>query len=118
MTEDSIKVSRAYVRQKLESGEIKLFDSIESASEDVGPIDDEIRGILRGIFARVLVKSEDEILPDAHFMNELGGSSLDYFTLISEVDKRFDVRFDFEQDGFAYTLDDMAKRVEEMLRTP
>ena len=118
MTEDSIKVSRAYVRQKLESGEIKLFDSIESASKDVGPIDDEIRGILRGIFARVLVKSEDEILPDAHFMNELGGSSLDYFTLISEVDKRFDVRFDFEQDGFAYTLDDMAKRVEEMLRTP
>ncbi len=118
MSEDSIKVSRAYVRRKLDNGEIKLFDSIESASKSVSSVESEIRGILRGIFARVLLKSEEEILPEAHFMNDLGGSSLDYFTLISEVDKRFDIRLDFEEDGFAYSLDDMAKRVEEMLRTP
>ena len=113
---EGIKVSRSYVRQMLSEGRIELFESMESASGAVGSFDDEIMRILRKIFADVLVKDESEILPEAHFMNDLGGSSLDYFTLIGEIDKRFDIRLTFDEDGFAYSLSDFAKRVEEALR--
>lgn len=113
---EGLKVSRSYVRQMLSEGRIELFESMESASGAVGSFDDEIMRILRKIFADVLVKDENEILPEAHFMNDLGGSSLDYFTLIGEIDKRFDIRLTFDGNGFAYSLSDFAKRVEEALR--
>lgn len=113
---ESIKVSRAYVRKGLSSGAIKLFDSIESASHDAGDASEEIFLAVRKIFASVLDRPESEIDPDAHFMNDLGGSSLDYFTLISEIDKRFGITMKFEEGDFRYTLNDFADKAEEILK--
>lgn len=116
MEEGGIKISREYVRRKLASGEIRLFDSIFEAKTAVGSVDTEIERILVSIFAEVLDKPEEEISPDAHFINDLGGSSLDYFTLIGEVDKRFDIKLPFSDGDFAFTLREMAGKVGELLR--
>ncbi|MBO4384544.1 MAG: AMP-binding protein [Clostridia bacterium] len=116
MEEGGIKVSRDAVRRKLASGEIALFDSAADAGGSVGSIDSEIKAILVKIFARVLDIKEEDVRPDAHFMNELGGSSLDYFTLIGEIDKRFEVRLTFGEDEFAYTLNEFAAMLEKLLK--
>ena len=56
-----------------------------------------------------------EISEDANFMTELGGSSLDYYELISEIDKKYGVRLPFEAEGFGYCLRDFEKLVKEHL---
>lgn len=113
---ESIKVSRAFVRHALASGRIKLFDSIESASHEAGEASEEIFSAVREVFASVLDRPENEIDPEAHFMNDLGGSSLDYFTLISEIDKRFGITMNFEDGDFSYTLNDFAEKAEGILK--
>ncbi|MCR5611257.1 MAG: AMP-binding protein [Clostridiales bacterium] len=116
MEEGGIKISREYVRRRLASGAIELFDSVGEAGGSVGSIDTEIKAILVKLFADVLDIKEEDVRPDAHFMNELGGSSLDYFTLIGEIDKRFDVKLSFGEDDFAYTLNDFAAILEKLIK--
>lgn len=116
MEEGGIKISREAVKRKLASGGLTLFDSVKDAGSSVGSIDSEIKAILRRLFAEILDIKEEDVRPDAHFMNELGGSSLDYFTLIGEIDKRFDVKLSFGEEDFAYTLDDFAAMLEKLLK--
>ena len=112
----SIKVSRAFVRKGIANGSIKLFDSMESASAQTCDASEEIFRAVREVFASVLEVPEESIDPNAHFMNDLGGSSLDYFTLISEIDKRFGITMKFEDGDFSYTLNDFAEKAEEILK--
>ena len=115
MDEEAIKVSRELVRRRLGEGGIRLFTSMEEAKGEVASVDTEIAAILRKLFASVLDMPEEDIEPDAHFMNDLGGSSLDYFTLIGEIDKRFEIKLPFGDGDFAYSLNEFAKKVGEML---
>lgn len=115
MEEGGIKVSREYVRRKLASGGIRLIESMEEARKEVGPVGSEVEAILVRIFAEVLGVPQENIRKDAHFMNDLGGSSLDYFTLIGEIDKRFDIRLDFSEGEIAYSVAGFAEIVERLI---
>ncbi len=115
MNDGEIKVSRAFLRKGIDDGSIRLFDSIEAAADTRDSVDTEIKLILRELIASVLCIDEASISDDAHFIHDLGGSSLDYLTLISEIDNRFGITMDFESDGFGYTLSDMAEGVQERI---
>lgn len=124
MSEREIKVSRARLSQKIKSGEIKPFsppavsggaacDKAQSGGEDES--EGEIRATVRALFASLLSVNGDEIPPDSNFMTELGGSSLDYYTLISELDRIYDITLPYECDGFKYSLNDFERLIKERL---
>ncbi|MBR4940905.1 MAG: AMP-binding protein [Clostridia bacterium] len=115
----AIKVSRAYLRRGLENGTIRPLDlgakapSAEPGDPESGSGD--IKAVLREVFADILGVEESAITDDGHFMNDLGGSSLDYFTLIGEINARFGISLDFEADKFGYTLGDFEKIIRELV---
>lgn len=115
MREKDIKISRAYLRRATETGEVRLFEASEILSSarpasELGGVGEE----LRAIFARILDLQPSEISEEANFMTDLGGSSLDYYELISEIDKHFGVRLPFEAEGgFGYCLRDFEKLIKE-----
>lgn len=116
---NGIKVSRAYLRRSIDEGKISFvdIDTQENNSSTYESTQSEIRDTLRTLFAEALGCSEDEIRDDEHFMTGLGGSSLDYFTLLSLIDKTYGVRLDFESgDNFHYTLNDFLKILEEKIK--
>ncbi len=116
---NAIKVSRAYLRQAISEGKITFVALDEEAKTLHGgeSVQSELRDTLRTLFAEALGCSIDEIKDDEHFMTGLGGSSLDYFTLLSLIDKKFGVRLDFESgDNFHYTLNDFLKILEEKIK--
>ena len=115
MREGDIKVSRAYLRKCIDDGSVKLFSSCDEAAEAVDDVDSEIKKILRECVAKVLGVPVEQVRDNAHFINDLGGSSLDYFTLIAEIDTRFEVTMSYEADSFGYTLIDMEKTVKELI---
>ncbi len=116
LSEQAIKVSRSWLTQAIADGRVRFVDLYESGknSPQVGE-DSEIKAILRELFATILHLEPDAIADDAHFMNELGGTSLDYFTLVSELNERFDIRLSFESDELHYTLADLERTVKEMI---
>ena len=116
MREKDIKVSRTYLSRAVKEGKVRLFeasDILASAKPEVE--NSELCEELREIFARILDMDPAEISEDANFMTELGGSSLDYYELISEIDKKYGVRLPFEAEGFGYCLRDFEKLVKEHL---
>lgn len=114
--EQAIKVSRTYLRRAIADGSVGFVELYEDKSTaQTGGEDSEIKRVLRTLFAQVLDLPEDEIRDDAHFMNELGGSSLDYFTLIGEINKKFEVSLAYESGSFGYTLNDFEKLLEELV---
>ena len=64
----------------------------------------EIKAVIRGIFAKVLMTNPEEIGDDDHFMLDLGGSSLDYFGVVGELSEKFGIKFMFEEEDFGYSV--------------
>ncbi len=114
--ENAIKVSRSYLARAIADGKICFveLDAQPKTAEHAGE-DSEIKRTLRTLFAQVLDIDEDEIADNAHFMTELGGSSLDYFTLISEINRKFGVSLTYDNNSFGYTLNDFEKLLKELL---
>ena len=118
MDDTDIKVSRHKLRQKIDSGAVKLFDRLDRSSggsrSNAGE-ESEIAGILREMFADILDVAPESIDPNAHFMNDLGASSLEYILLVNRIQERFDVNVAFEAEGFGYTLNDFASLIETLI---
>lgn len=111
-----IKISRSKLKRDIANGSVQLFESFKELDSSIYDNDSELKKELRGIFASILNVSESEITNTGHFMNDLGGSSLDYFSLISAIDERFDITLSFEGDEAAYSLNEFEKTVEGLIK--
>ena len=92
MGEDEFKCNRRRIREVfLKNGfhpvNAQTFQKAEQLEQD--PLYTEIRAL----FAQALSKKEEEILPSYNFFLDLGGTSLDYFALLSALKDRFGMEF-------------------------
>ena len=110
----SLSVCRGELRRRIASGEARLFDPV--TEEENGGEESEIKKILRQMFADNLGVEPEEIPDDAHFMIDLGGSSVEYFTLVGEINERFNISLGFEENRFSYTLRDFERIVRELVK--
>lgn len=110
-----IKVNRKRLRGEIDAGRIRFVTSGSGVpSERRGA--SEIRARICALMAEILGIDGDTIPGDAHFMHDLGGSSLDYYTLIGELDHTFEVRVPYESENFTYCLDDFETLIKELLK--
>lgn len=117
MSDNAIKVSRKYLEKSIENESVKLLsiDEIGGNNIDEHQVESEIQQILCELFKQVLNNSELEIAIDSHFMLDLGGTSLDYFSLISMINERFNINLSMDYEHMAYTIKDFEKVIKEML---
>ncbi len=90
MEENEFKLNRRRLAAAYASGELAIADAGADAMQRGSG---ELYSAVRAEFAAALGKSESDIGDDMHFFFDLGGSSLDYFTLVSNVRKKFGVNF-------------------------
>lgn len=101
----AIKVSRSYLTRLINNGDVKLIPYSDLSLLKKTSVDDlshEITEKVISVMAEVLLKNVDEINPDDHFMFDLGGSSLDYLTLLVKLHETFDIDFNFVNDDNCY----------------
>lgn len=116
MDETDIKVSRSKLRSKIQNGEVRLTEDMPASEQTPGNGEEsDIAAILRGLFSEILDVPPESIDPNAHFMNDLGASSLEYIMLVSRIQERFDVNVAFEEGQFDYSLNAFAKLIEELI---
>lgn len=67
--------------------------------------------VLRKIFSKVLLLPIVSIDDDAHWINDLGGDSMNYIELLNEIKKEFNVEISTEKYGKLATLNDFALEI-------
>ncbi len=112
LRDGEIKLSRKKIAQRVEQGEMSMFNPRN--------IDDHVCELMSGLekdiiscFAEALGKDSSQIQKDADFFRDLGGTSLDYFTLLKIIATRIGI--DFLADGNAKfsTVKDFAEYIEK-----
>ena len=115
LRESDIKISRTYLTYAIREGRITLFDQPSNRAAADAAQESPIKDILRELIAQTLEIEPSTISDTANFFSDLGGSSLDYYTLIGHIDERFGIRLPFDSDNFTYCLNDFERLVKELL---
>ena len=117
MSENAIKVSRKYLLNKIEANEVKLLDykDIKVEKDEVIDCNIEILNKVKEIMANILDKNIDDINNDANFFFDLGGSSLDYYNLISMLTTEFKIEINLDNNSSFYTPISLTKMIEELV---
>ena len=82
------KISRQRIAKRYSEGMYSVFDAQDSYlfEQKLSRLESEVRGY----FAEVLKKTPDAIDVNANFFLDLGGTSLDYFTLMDIIKTKYD----------------------------
>ncbi len=90
MGENDFKLNRRRIAQDLAQGKMSVIspEAIHSVNSE---IPSELLHKATKIFAEALNKKPEEIPTDADFFHQLGGTSLDYFAMLSAVQREFSI---------------------------
>ena len=94
MQGDEFKLNRRRLRDDLLAGRLEIVDPHRA---DDGAGQDALMVHLRQMIAVALDRQESEVAPQSDFFTDLGGTSLDYFALLSKLQEDFSLPF--PQDG-------------------
>lgn len=103
-SKEAIKVSRKLLARLITEGKVCLIDFsnfsnlVENKKEE---INNEITLRLKKIFGEVLSKDINEIGENDNFFLELGGTSLDYMSLIMKIELEFETRVVFDKNSYS-----------------
>lgn len=106
-SDSAIKVSRSILYKKINNGEVKLlsYNDFKNNNEyDQEIINDEIYQNVLKIFCEVLKKDMENIDINDHFIFDLGGTSLEYLTLLIKLKEQFEIDFNFINGDNCYTV--------------
>lgn len=113
-SELAIKVSRQYLLKKIENKEVNLFSYNEMKENVLEDVNIDILNIVKEEMAKALGIS-DEIGDNQNFFFDLNGNSLDYFSLISALNDRFNITITFEEKNYHTSLE-LAKLIMELTK--
>ena len=101
---ESIKVSRKYLDRLIKDDKVELKDFVtftnllDSNKEE---LDNEIINRIKKVFSDILYKNIDEIGEDHDFFLELGGTSLDYMSLLLKLEQEFEVTINLKEKSYS-----------------
>ncbi len=128
-TAGGIKVRRLALKKDIEEGRI-AFRDVELTPQggaapaptvvmEQTPTDlqlDEIKRKIRRIYAETLDIPESQVRDDAHFIDELGGDSLQVLGMSLKVEELFNVLIPTEEYGRCTTVNDLASLLYARIR--
>lgn len=116
-SETAIKVGRMYLKNALNNGKVTLipFNEVKAAESAEFDVNSPLADRVRTIAAPILGVEKEDIGPDTHVMHELGATSLQYFSLLTELSKEFPELDYSDSNNYFYTLRDFCEYIERQL---
>ena len=112
MGENEFKLNRHRLSRLYNEGKIELI-ALDMMTEDTMEVSPELLSEVKSIFAEVLSVSEEELNIDAHFFFDLDGSSLDYLSIIADIQKRYEISFHQSEEGNLVTVREFCKYIQD-----
>ncbi len=113
MTATEFKINRTRILSDLSSGKLTPFEIKHDSSNIEG---DEISSLIRNMFAVALSKPAEQIGYDSDFFLDEGGSSLDYFAMISQLQSEFDISFPSDSEKSMNTIRELHEYIKGALK--
>ena len=112
MGENEFKLNRHRLSRLYGEGKIELI-ALDKMSEDAVEVSPELLREVKAIFAEALSISEEELNDDAHFFFDLDGSSLDYLSIMADIQKKYEISFHQSEEGNLVTVREFCKYIQE-----
>ena len=118
---NNMKVKRFVIKKEIENGSNKyvLINSKKVSSKTRKLSEEAIKKILppvRELFSKILVLPTFKIDDEDHWINDLGGDSMNYVELVQEVDRYFDIEVPEEQYGKLTCVNDFVEEIARLLK--
>ena len=112
MRDNDFKLNRHRLSRLYQEGKLKLVTP-EKINANKGEISSELLNEVKRIFSEVLCVEENTIDTDAHFFYDLDGSSLDYLSIIADVQKRYDINFRQDDETSLVTIREFCEYIQD-----
>ena len=116
---NNMKVKRFVIKKEIENGSNKfvLINAKKVSSKTRHFSEETLKTILpevRNLFSRVLVLPTFKIDDEDHWINDLGGDSMNYVELVQEIDRAFDIEIAEEKYGVLTCVNDFVEEIAEL----
>ena len=113
---NNMKVKRFAIKKEIENGSSKyvLINAKKSGTKTRKFSEETLKTILpevRNLFSKVLVLPTFKIDDEDHWINDLGGDSMNYVELVQEIDRVFDIEVPEEQYGKLTCVNDFVEEI-------
>ena len=113
---NNMKVKRFVIKKEIENGSNKyvLINQKKVSSKVRKFSEDALKNILppvRQLFSKVLVLPTFKIDDEDHWINDLGGDSMNYVELVQEIDRYFKIEIPEEQYGKLTCVNDFVEEI-------
>ena len=111
----AVKVSRAQLRRKIDEGQVKLisfkdYTAIHEEGENSSLMEE-----VRKIIASVLDVPVDTVETGSHIFFDLGGTSIQYFSILTALSEHFEISGYEQTDKYCYTPKEICEYIERRL---
>ena len=118
---NNMKVKRFVIKKEIENGSNKyvLINSKKVSSRTRKLSEEALTKILppvRELFSKILVLPAFKIDDEDHWINDLGGDSMNYVELVQEVDRYFDIEVPEEMYGKLTCVNDFVEEIARLLK--
>ena len=111
----AVKVSRSQLLKKIADGEVWLTALSDAAAQTSEAFASALLQDVIAIIARELDLEPAQVGVDSHIFHDLGGSSIQYFSIITALSEKFGVSDYNKDDKFCYTPRDICQYLERYL---
>ena len=118
---NNMKVKRFAIKKEIENGSNKyVLINQKKVSSKVRKFSKEtLENVLpkvRALFSKILVLPAFKIDDEDHWINDLGGDSMNYVELVQEIDREFDIEVPEEQYGKLTCVNDFVEEIARILK--
>ena len=111
-----MKVKRFQIKKEIENGSSKfvLINAKKTSTKTRKFSEETLKTILpevRQLFSKVLVLPTFKIDDEDHWINDLGGDSMNYVEVVQEIDRVFDIEIPEEKYGQLTCVNDFVEEI-------
>lgn len=119
MSANAIKISRKQLLASIKSGAVTITDFDKMVEKAANPVDNEPCSALEAEVAKIIAEGlgieVEKVTKDAHIFFDLGGTSIQYFSVLTALSEKFGIDGYNEGDAYCYTLKDICEYIERRL---
>ena len=113
---NNMKVKRFQIKKEIENGSSKfvLINAKKTSTKTRKFSEETLKTILpevRQLFSKVLVLPTFKIDDEDHWINDLGGDSMNYVEVVQEIDRVFDIEIPEEKYGQLTCVNDFVEEI-------
>ena len=118
---NNMKVKRFVIKKEIENDSNKyVLINAKKVSPKTRKFSEEtlknVLPVVRQLFSKVLVLPSFKIDDEDHWINDLGGDSMNYVEVVQEIDRAFDVEISEEKYGQLTCVNDFVEEIARLLK--